>query len=267
MFAKIKCNSHDSMNDNKNPGIVLLMQREDATALLYADPHNPMRHLQRGILHSQLGYPDLAAADAYRALTLFEAMIDPDSSEYRPRKKVGLDAVELISSSGLVDRDTSMNVHVGAGGSDYGEPESYDDDVDQNGHMEEDEEEEEGFEPISQDEYTENICNVYILLVKSLVQCGCMRDAYGFCIQAMSLQDSELKSSFGIFEEQLAIIKRSITDRQRSGQQTEKCGDSTNNQDLETEAEMLARFQPSDLSAQGRAKRVLYPWNTYEPDR
>ncbi|EEH11205.1 conserved hypothetical protein [Histoplasma capsulatum G186AR] len=267
MSAKIQCNSHDSMNDNKNPGIVLLMQREDATALLYADPHNPMRHLQRGILHSQLGYPDLAAADAYRALTLFEAMIDLDSSEYRPRKKVGLDAVELISSSGLVDRDTSMNVHVGTGGSDYGEHECYDDDVDQNGHMEEDEEEEEGFEPISQDEYTENICNVYILLVKSLVRCGCMRDAYGFCIQAMSLPDSELKSSLDIFEEQLAIIKRSIMDRQRLGQQMEKCGDSTNNQDLETEAEMFARFQPSDLSAQGRAKRVLYPWNTYEPDR
>ncbi|EQL30711.1 hypothetical protein BDFG_06859 [Blastomyces dermatitidis ATCC 26199] len=266
MAAKTKCNGHNNLNDSKSPSLTLLMQREDATALLYVDPHNPMRHLQRGIIHSKLGYPDLAAADAYRALALFEAVIDPDSSEYRARKKVGMDAMELMGSSGLVDGVAAISIR---GGSDHGGPENSDDDADDDGHMEEDEDgdEEEGFESISQDEYRENIRHVYILLVQSLVQCGCMRDAYNFCVQAMDLPDSELKSSLSVFEEQLSIIKRSFVDRQRSRQQKEGRGGSADNQDQGTDEGLLARLQPADLDAQGYARRVLYPWNTHEPDR
>ncbi|PGH35018.1 hypothetical protein GX50_02152 [[Emmonsia] crescens] len=268
MSAQTKCNKHNNMNNNKSPGLALLMQREDATALLYADPHNPMRHLQRGMVHFQLGYPDLAAADAYRALTLFEAVIDPDSSEYRARKSVGLDAAESSGSPRLVDGVTAMNVH--DDGSESGHVVSENDDDDEDEDEDEDgteEEEEEGFEPISQDEYTENIRHVYILLVKSLVQCGCMKDAYDFCMQAMNLPEAELKSGLNVLEEQLATIKRSFVDRQRSRGREERRGASAEEPEQETDEELLARFQPADLDAQGCARRVLYPWNTHEPDR
>ncbi|OJD13295.1 hypothetical protein AJ78_06237 [Emergomyces pasteurianus Ep9510] len=253
--TQAKCDNHGKLISNKNAGLTLLKKREDATALLYADPHNPMRHIQRGMVHSELGYPDLAAADAYRALTLFEAVIDPDSSEYRARKRVGLDAVEPI---------VCPNVHDGENDCDDDEPENgnYDGDGD-----EDEGEDEKGFRPISQDEYTENIGHVYILLVKSLVQCGCMKDAYDFCLQAMDLSDSEFKSGRGMLDEQLAIIKRSFVDHQRSRRPKEKHEVSANEQNEETDDELLERFQPADLDAQGRARRVLYPWNTHEPDR
>ncbi|OAX81162.1 hypothetical protein ACJ72_04502 [Emergomyces africanus] len=267
MAAQAECDNHCKLSNDKNPGLALLMQREDATALIYADPHNPMRHLRRGMVHSELGYPDLAAADAYRALTLFEAAIDPDSSEYKARKRVGLDGVEPIVCPGPVGEVAAMNVHDFGNDCDDDESENYDfDDEDRSGD-EDEAGEDEGFIPIFQDEYTENIRHVYILLVKSLVQCGCMRDAYDFCMLAMGLSDSELKSDRSVLEEQLAIIKRSFVDHQRSLRQKERHGISTDEQKQETDDELLARFQPADLDAQGSARRVLYPWNTHEPDR
>ncbi|PGH16068.1 hypothetical protein AJ79_02048 [Helicocarpus griseus UAMH5409] len=267
MSAQLKCDSTNTtinvMGNKESPGLALLMQREDATALLYADPHNPLRHLQRGVIHFELGYPDLAAADAYRALTLFEAVADPDSSEYRARKRVGLESVEAVGGLGVGDEAgveegvSGMSVQDGDDGSgdegsDYG-------DLDDDGESEEDDED--GFEPISQDEYAGNIPQVYVLLVKSLVRCGCMRDAYDFCMQALNLPDVDLKSTSNVLQEQLAIIKRSFVEVRRSRQRRIK------EQAAETEDELLAKFNPADLVGQGCARRVLYPWNTHEPDR
>ncbi|KNG81765.1 MYND domain protein [Aspergillus nomiae NRRL 13137] len=55
----------------------LLHSRSETTTRLYADPHNPHLHLERGLLHEQLGFADLASADAYRALSLLESVVDP----------------------------------------------------------------------------------------------------------------------------------------------------------------------------------------------
>ncbi|KAE8140668.1 hypothetical protein BDV38DRAFT_279646 [Aspergillus pseudotamarii] len=131
----------------------LLQTRAETTARLYADPHNPHLHLERGLLHEQLGFADLASADAYRALSLLESVVDPDGCEFHARRKI----------------DTQVQ------GEKEGEQEEEDDDDD------------DSCVATTQDEYDEIIGTVYVLLVRSLVKCRCYRDAYEFCMRGLSL--------------------------------------------------------------------------------
>ncbi|KAL5052071.1 hypothetical protein BDW71DRAFT_213043 [Aspergillus fruticulosus] len=124
----------------------LLQDRAAATAKLYADPHNPSRHLTRARIHARLGFPDLASADAYRALSLLDSVVDPDGCEFHARKRV-------ISAPAQAQAEVS------------GEDEDEDDDE---------------FEPVTEDEYRTMIGDAYCLLVSGLKQCGCLRDAYEF---------------------------------------------------------------------------------------
>ncbi|KAI5295161.1 hypothetical protein KEM55_006309, partial [Ascosphaera atra] len=204
--------------------------RNERTALLHADPHNPLRHLERGFVHFELGFPDLAAADAYRALTLFDAVVDPESSEYEAVRKLDLTKdLARLSLSGSSPSDTDSNA--------------------------DSEEEDENVEPVTKDEYDQNIRDVYILLVTSLVQCRCMRDAYDFCSQALALPEcaSPETGDYEIFEIQRNIIKSSM--RSRKGRKGSGAG--CDDQGID----------PSRLDAQGLARRVMYPWNEHEPDR
>lgn len=66
------------MENNVREGLALRAKR---TAALYKDPYNPRRYIERGRAYYDLNYHDLAAADAYRAITLIEALEDP-STEY-----------------------------------------------------------------------------------------------------------------------------------------------------------------------------------------
>jgi hypothetical protein len=213
--------------DAKN-SLHLLERRHEATALLHEDPYNPLRHLQRGWVHSDLGFPDLAAADAYRALTLFETVIDQDSSEYQARKKI----CKLLSSSPLS----------------FNSPED-EECFESSLKIGEQDERSDYFEPLRPDEYVENIGQVYSLLVRSLVQCGCMRDAYEFYMQASSMNlfpgIGERSCIDEVLEEQLELIRASFLQRHGG----------------------LRNLGPAGLDAQGLARRVLYPWNTHEPER
>ncbi|KFX94327.1 hypothetical protein V490_04400, partial [Pseudogymnoascus sp. VKM F-3557] len=49
---------------------VLLAQRARLTSSLRDSPYDLVLYIERGAVHSELGYPDLAAGDAYRALLL-----------------------------------------------------------------------------------------------------------------------------------------------------------------------------------------------------
>lgn len=61
-------NSYTSEDDAEYS--VLLDRREQLTDLLAESPYDLIRYLQRAVVYSNLGYPDLAAGDAYRALLL-----------------------------------------------------------------------------------------------------------------------------------------------------------------------------------------------------
>ena len=58
----------------------LLSQRAVCSERLYADPYSPTAYLNRASCYERLGYPDLAAGDAYRALLLTDEI--EDSGEY-----------------------------------------------------------------------------------------------------------------------------------------------------------------------------------------
>ncbi|CAI7595055.1 unnamed protein product [Penicillium glandicola] len=182
----------------------VLQARNETTARLYADPHNPHLHLERGTQYEKLGFPDLASADAYRALALLESVVDPDECEFHARRKI----------------DPSQQAPEKAAN------ESDDEDEDDN--------------------------TVYVLLVRSLVRCGCYRDAFEFGVRGLALLEKRsATTSVAALNVQMDRVKEIY--KSRTGSETE-------NIDLDT-------IDPSVLPAQGFARRVLYPWNEHEPDR
>ncbi|OQE19036.1 hypothetical protein PENSTE_c016G04557 [Penicillium steckii] len=205
----------------------LLKARSEKTKDLFADPHNPHLYLDRARLYEQLGFPDLAAADAYRALSLLESVVDPDVCEFHARKKVNIPENGV---KGEVQGEEDKN-----------ENENEDED--------EDEDEEDGTVPVTQEEYDSLIGDVYAILVCGLIRCGCYRDAYEFGVRGLGLLDSA-SSSIAVLDEQMEQVKRIYQDR------TKKEGDID-----------LNSIESAFLPAQGYARRVLYPWNEHEPDR
>lgn len=192
----------------------VLEARNEVTARLYADPHNPHHHLERGALYEKLGFPDLASADAYRALALLESVIDPDECEFHAKRKID------PSKTGKESNGS---------GSDF------------------DSDDEDDTVPITQEEYDAIIDKVYTLLVRSLVQCGCYRDAFEFGIRGLSLLKA-YPSAEAVLNEQLDRVKEIY--ESRTGSKVD-----------------LASINPRELPGQGFARRVLYPWNGHEPDR
>lgn len=62
-----------------------LQRRKVLTEELSNGPLNPEAVLGRAKVYQKLGYPDLAVADAYYALTLVETAIDPEFSDLQPQ--------------------------------------------------------------------------------------------------------------------------------------------------------------------------------------
>jgi hypothetical protein len=195
----------------------LLQARAQTTTQLYADPHNPHLYLDRARLYEKLGFPDLAAADAYRALSLLESVVDPDGCEFHAKKVV---------ESSVSQKD--------------------------NGDESEDEDDDDGTVPVTQEEYDALIGEVYAVLVRSLVRCGCYRDAYEFGVRGLGLLRDLANGSSAttVLHEQMDQIKTIYKFR------------------TDTQGEIdLDAIDSAALPAQGRARRVLYPWNEHEPDR
>ncbi|KAF9884438.1 hypothetical protein FE257_001769 [Aspergillus nanangensis] len=200
----------------------IIQRRAAITTQLYADPYNPHRHLERGLIHEQLGYADLASADAYRALSLLESVVDPDGCEFHARRRVS----ETDNTQETNDSDED------------------DDDDDDNAYT-----------PTTQEEYDAIIGAVYVLLVRSLVTCGCYRDALEFCMRGKALLEettSRDTDEVKTLNAQMQLIKEAYISRQRKLNKTVP-------DDVHIDA--------SALNAQGLARRVLYPWNEHEPDR
>lgn len=73
----------------------LLEKRQELTDALAESPYDFILYLERAVVYSDLGYPDLAAGDAYRALLLTDEAED-ESFEYHEQV---LEALEKYSSS------------------------------------------------------------------------------------------------------------------------------------------------------------------------
>ncbi|KAJ5278661.1 hypothetical protein N7478_004033 [Penicillium angulare] len=211
----------------------LLQSRAEKVTELYGDPHNPHLYLERARLHEQLGFPDLAAADAYRALSLLDSVIDPDGCEFHARRKIA----------------TTEQTNPPSKSADQTAP-----DADEN--EDEDEDETDDTIPVTEEEYNTLIGEVYALLVRGLVSCGCYRDAYEFGIRGLDLlhdlgdKVKDTTTPSNILNTQMDKIKTIYTTRTKSNSPS-------NIHDIDS----------SILPAQGFARRVLYPWNSHEPNR
>ncbi|KAJ6037385.1 hypothetical protein N7540_001664 [Penicillium herquei] len=160
----------------------LLQSRSDKTTQLYQDPHNPHLYLERARLHEQLGFPDLAAADAYRALSLLESVVDPDGCEFHAKRKIESEENESTQSIDQTENETD----------------------------DEDEDEDDGTVPVTLDEYNTLIGAVYATLVRGLVDCGCYRDAYEFGLRGLALLrelSADNDTSASNLQSQMDIVK------------------------------------------------------------
>ncbi|KAH8700661.1 hypothetical protein BGW36DRAFT_425474 [Talaromyces proteolyticus] len=195
-----------------------------------SDPHNPHVYLDRGKVYAQLGFYDLAAADAYRALTLLEGVVDPDCAEYVARRR--------LSSSRQSKRETADGL----------EPNDNDEDVD---------DDDDDLVDISRNEYDETIADVYFLLVQSLTRCGCLRDAHDFLTRAVEhLQSLDKETSSQRYDQVISRLDGEVVNEIKQHQR-KAVGKDKEEKDLD----------PASLPGQGYARRILYPWNQHEPDR
>ena len=79
----------------------LLSQRAVCSERLHADPYSPTAYLTRASCYESLGYPDLAAGDAYRALLLTDEV--EDCGEYFDNVR------EALESAGSEDEKVGLS--------------------------------------------------------------------------------------------------------------------------------------------------------------
>ncbi|KAI1502772.1 Wd tetratricopeptide repeat domain-containing protein [Biscogniauxia marginata] len=138
----------------------LLHQRQSLTEELLASPYNLIIYLKRALVYADLGYPDLAAGDAYRALLLADEVRD-ESFEYHDQSLQALtsyahgphlDVLEFGSLSGRRSRLPKSN-----GALDLPELASL------------------------------ASVRCFQILSLSLLLCGCLKSAYNFCERGLSI--------------------------------------------------------------------------------
>ena len=212
-----------------------LPERNRLTEELYHSPYDIRLYLERAIAYENLGFPDLAAGDAYRALLLTDEVQD-DSGEYH---KEALDALklhrqcrkpnDLLNSANAVNEQSEQGVENCRANSKRGR---------------------DGVAKDIDDELMKQVqeysLECYHVLSRCLFRCGCLRSAFDFCVRGL----------FAFNDSTLSQQKDTILLQHRERKQDE---DPTWDK---------SSFDPKqDLPEQGSVRRELYPWNTYEPDR
>jgi len=198
--------------------VSLLDRRWELTEALSRSPYDLIIYLQRAVVYSDLGYPDLAAGDAYRSLLLTDEVRN-DGFEYHDL------AVEALGA--YADRPLPQVLDYGA---------LRDGSVDMvNGHGPA------GPEPHQELAAVASV-RCFQILSLSLLLCGCLKSAYGFCERGLAASPSnrELRNTRDYIE---TVARR----RLRAAPGT--------------------AFNINDLPDSGVVRREVYPWNTYEPDR
>lgn len=225
-----------------------LKERRYLSLELEKSPYDAGLYLQRAHCLEKLGYPDLAASDGYRALLLTDEILD-EEGEYHEQAVQALEAgsrrnEETATANGY----TTTNGHTSNGMNGYGVRER----SDETGNpLEEvidgdDREKEDGecwYESIAKG----YACHSYEILSRTLADCGDLKTAFEFADRGLRVFP-EMES--------LRNLKDSACEKHRQRQLQRK------------PAWDISDFNPrEDLSENGAARREIYPWNKYEPDR
>ncbi|KAL8991499.1 MAG: hypothetical protein Q9169_007854 [Polycauliona sp. 2 TL-2023] len=218
-----------------DPYRTLLQERNDLTQQLYERPYSCITYILRSLCYESLDYPDLAAADAYRALLLADEISD-DSFEYHEQasETYHQDIINRDLPNGFwpkISRDTRRN-QVAKSGSTDGEVE-----IASNG---------EG-DPLL-DEVVRNLqLKCFALLSDHLCQCGCLRDAYDFAVKGLHLAPGN-PVFLDLRGDAIQAYNQILLDKDPNWSKWD--------------------YDPrEELPKQGNARRELYPWNHHEPDR
>ncbi|KAL9605041.1 MAG: hypothetical protein Q9179_001672, partial [Wetmoreana sp. 5 TL-2023] len=221
----------------------LLDERDVLTRQLFERPYSSFTYIERAWCYEELGYPDLAVGDAYRALLLTDELSD-DSGEYHEGAlETFCEDIRLrLNGSGSLEFGTHLFI-------------VNDEHVDERRSLPLKPADDEcealpdfrslSFLPSTIDQQR---LNCYALLTRLLIHCGCLRSAYEFSErghQASSPTDLEF-----------ILARRRIL----KAYNTTLLEKDPNWKDW--------NYNPkTELPGQGRARRELYPWNDHEPDR
>ncbi|KAI9763195.1 MAG: hypothetical protein M1840_000861 [Geoglossum simile] len=187
--------------------------RHNLTEQLYRHPYDLSLYIDRAKAYAQLGYPDLAASDAYRALLLTDEIRD-ETGEYHEEASLALEG----------------RCHEGAG-------------FDEN-------------EKLSKALDKETL-RCYQVLASNLTDCGCLKTAWDFCNRGLAVYADDTR----------LLRERDKIRRQGKLLLHKQSGDILVPRDIDHVADSTGDIHPNDLPDQGSARREVYPWNTYEPER
>lgn len=217
----------------------------DARALLTSEiqssPYNPEFYLDRARCHEELGFADLAAGDAYKALLLTDEVRD-ESGEYHEQAIEALKAhrkgsEEIGDNKGYFGHAVNENVN--------GKTKA--DALPLDGYTEEATIEEENKESVWEETARLYARQCFKTLARTLLKCGCLKSAYDFSSRGLS--------SFPL-DRKLRHIQDQILETNRQNQLQRDPAWSPSNLNPKT-----------DLLEQGSVRRELYPWNSHETDR
>ena len=96
---------------------------------------------------------------------------------------------------------------------------------------------------------SEYVLSFYVFLATTLWECGCLKSCYDFADRGLASDASEKTKS--ILREVQSLVREEYCKKR-----------------LQEEPEWdESAFEPKELPDQGVARRELYPWNDFEPDR
>ena len=156
-------------SDQEDESAYLLEKRRTITDALLELPYDLIAYLERAAVHTELGYPDLAAGDSYRALLLCDEVRN-ESFEYHDQ---AISALESRSAGGvpgiLRNRGRSTDLPRRVLGVENLSIDSEDADPD----------------TLIQHIVRQASLQCYRNLAISLLLCGCLKSAYEFCTRGL----------------------------------------------------------------------------------
>ncbi|KAF2142052.1 uncharacterized protein K452DRAFT_358520 [Aplosporella prunicola CBS 121167] len=214
----------------------LLERLDRARTRVLACPYSISCRLQVAELYRALGYPDLAAGEAYRVLLLVDEVLD-DSGEYHDQALET--AIEELSSKSAILREEYAAAQT-AQYPDVAKQLASCKVAEETSHME-----------ASEDEvtmWTETLWAkaAYIYVASNLFACGCIKSAYEFCLRGLKSTPDNVH---------LLLLRKMLDRRLRT--YFESRGASLDDEDITIE----------DYPERTCVRRELYAWNDREPDR
>lgn len=217
-----------------------LNERDIYTLHIRDTPYDCDSYIHRAAYYEKLGYPDLAAGDAYRALLLTDEVLD-ESGEWHELALEALESsatrVDRVPVNEATDELNTNGVKTGGGRSDENQIGESSNRV--NGEDGDDS----WYTVIAEDRARRS----YEILARTLSDCGDLKAAYDFTARGLSVSPGH--DVFKKLQEQI------LYKHYQSQLQEKPTWD-------------RSHFSPrTDLPENGLVRREIYPWNNHETDR